>query len=233
MKSYLSLIKLLLLWELTECESLITALNGIHHSERSIRYERTHNNIQSKFLIWYAGGEDIEHHSLIRTSRCTKLSLYRYSRKQGDHKSSLVTFPFCANKSLSTIIANGAKSMNLLERSSVSLPSARTVFFVSALSDAKKTSSLRERLSGILCKFCLVDLPQAALECFLEDKHECSRKVKRRHRKSLTILLFAFILCLYQWDQKWQGQELAVFESHSELFSHFWGGGGIELQMSV
>lgn len=84
--------------------------------------------------------------------------------------------------------------MNLLERSSVSLPSARTVFFCqSALSDAKKSVCL-----GSCVKLCLVDLPQAALECFLEDKRECSRKVERRHRKSLTVLLFAFILCLYQ-----------------------------------
>lgn len=59
--------------------SLITVVKSIHHTDRSIHNERTQNSIQSKFVIWCAGGGDIEtlaaHHSLIWTSYCAKHSI--------------------------------------------------------------------------------------------------------------------------------------------------------------
>lgn len=120
----------------TECESLITVLNGIHHGERSIQYEQTHNNVQSKFLIWYAGGEDIEHHSLIRTSCCTKLSMYHDFRKQGDHKSSLITFPFVQTNHYP--LSSQMASINEPPQAFLCLsPSAHTGFCQSASSDAE------------------------------------------------------------------------------------------------
>lgn len=59
--------------------SLITVVKSIHHTDRSIHNEKTQNSIQSKFVIWCAGGGDIEtlaaHHSLIWTSYCAKHSI--------------------------------------------------------------------------------------------------------------------------------------------------------------
>lgn len=59
--------------------SLITVVKSIHHTDRSIHNEKTQNSIQSKFVIWCAGGGDIEtlaaHHSLIWTSCCAKHSI--------------------------------------------------------------------------------------------------------------------------------------------------------------
>lgn len=121
-------------------------------------------------------------------------------------------------------------SFDILKERCTETPSARrSLIWAWTLSDAENTLFIGAFVWDPMCSAWWT-LPQAAVECFLEDEPYCIRKVKR-HCKSLTILLFAFIPPLYRWDLKWQGQELCVWISFGTIFTYvfFCVDGGREL----
>lgn len=64
-----------------------------------------------------------------------------------------------------------------------------------------------------------LSLRRGALERFLVDDH--SGKVESSAPKKplpIPFICFHTLVCFFRWDQKWQGRELTVFESHFELF---------------